>query len=139
MCKKVSINQYTPEGRKELYKPPDVDVKVMHYIMYNPKEGRSVEYNDNRISLYVGQKGKCAVTGQALQIGSMHTHHKIPKQLGGKDNYSNLVFVTDEVHRLIHAKNDSTISEHTALLKLSEIQITKLNKLRVLTGHGEVI
>lgn len=134
MCKKVSINQYTPEGRKELYKPPDVDVKVMHYIMCNPKEGRSVEYNDNRISLYVGQKGKCAVTGQAL-----HTHHKIPKQLGGKDNYSNLVFVTDEVHRLIHAKNDSTISEHTALLKLSEIQMTKLNKLRVLAGLGEVI
>ena len=66
MYKKVSINQYTPDGRKELYKPPNIDVKVMHYIMCNPIEGRAIEYNDNRVSLYVGQKGKCAITGQAL-------------------------------------------------------------------------
>lgn len=102
-----------------------------------PYRGRAIEYNDNRISLYVGQKGKCAITGQALQFGSMHIYHKIPKQLGGKDDYSNLVFVTGEVHRLIHATNN-TISEHTTLLKLSEKQITKLNKLCVLAGLGEV-
>ena len=70
--------------------------------------------------------------------GPMHIHHKIPKQLGGKDDYSNLVFVTDEVLRLIYATNNDTISEHTTLLKLSEKQITKLNKLRVLAGLWEV-
>ena len=68
----------------------------------------------------------------------MHIHHKIPKQLGGKDDYSNLVFVTGEVHRLIHATNNNTISEHTTLLRLSEKQITKLNKLCVLAGLGKV-
>lgn len=41
MCKKVSINQYTSEGRKELYKPPDIGVKVMHYIMLQPYKGTS--------------------------------------------------------------------------------------------------
>ena len=62
MCKKKSINQYTPDGRKELYKPPDIDIFVMQYIMRNPIKGKTVEYNDNRISLYIAQHGKCAQT-----------------------------------------------------------------------------
>lgn len=44
--------------------------------MHNPIIERSVEYNDNRISLYVGQKGKCYITGKELNIGNMHCHHK---------------------------------------------------------------
>ena len=34
--------------------------------MRTKEVGRSVEYMDNRISLYVAQYGKCAITGQIL-------------------------------------------------------------------------
>ena len=63
MHKKSSINQYTPEGRKELYeKPNGVLEERLHFIMRNPVKGRSIEYNGNRISLYMGQQCKCAIT-----------------------------------------------------------------------------
>ena len=64
---------------------------------------RSVEYNDNRLSLYCGQMGRCYVTKQPLELGHMHSHHRIPRHFGGDDKYGNLVLVTDEVHRLLHA------------------------------------
>lgn len=134
MHKKVTINQYTPRGRAELYKPPDVDIGILHYIMRNPVQGRSVEYNDNRVSLYVGQRGKCAITSRELEIGLMHCHHKIPRKLGGKDEYGNLVFICDEVHKLIHATNPDTISKYLSNLKLNDKQISKVNQLRSLAG-----
>ncbi len=134
MCKRIKINQYTPEGRMEIYKPPDVKIETMRYLMRNPIINKTVEYNDNRISLYVGQKGKCAVTGNELQIGKMHCHHIKPKYLGGDDKYKNLIFLEENVHILLHSKNKNTILNYLEKLKLNEKQLEKLNKLRVSAG-----
>ena len=57
------------------------------FLMENPVRGQSIEYNDNRISLYVGQRGRCYVTGEKLQVSDMEAHHKKPKSVGGKDEY----------------------------------------------------
>ena len=139
MGKKASINQYTPEGREEIHKQPNVFfIEMMHYIMRNPVQGRSVEYNDNRISLYMAQYGKCAVSEYPLETGKMHCHHKLPVYMGGDDEYGNLIFVTDEVHRLIHATEKDTISYYLTELKLEEKQLKKLNKLRRQAGLEEV-
>ena len=43
-----------------------IDINIVHSIMRNPVKGKSVEYNDNRISLYVAQNGKCAVSNRML-------------------------------------------------------------------------
>ena len=102
--------------------------------MRNPIINRSVEYNDNRISLYVGQKGKCAITGKELQIGKMHCHHIKPKDLGGNDRYRNLIFLEKDVHILIHATDKNTILKYLNMLKLNEKQFKKLNQLRVSVG-----
>lgn len=132
MCKKIKINQYTPEGRVEIYKAPDVNIRTMRYLIKNPIVNKTVEYNDNRISLYVGQRGKCAVTGNELQIGNMHCHHIKPKYLGGDDKYKNLIFIEENVHILLHSTNENTILKYLDKLKLNKKQIEKLNKLRVL-------
>ena len=78
---------------------------------------RSVEYNDNRLSLYCGQMGRCYVTKQPLELGHMHCHHRIPRHFGGDDKYGNLVLVTDEVHRLLHATQPDTIAHYMLKLK----------------------
>ena len=136
MCKKSNINQYTPEGRKEMHNKPHVIVeKILHYIMRNPIRDMSIEYNDNRISLYMGQQGKCGITGKTLKIDKMHCHHKIPKHSGGTNEYKNLIFITDEVHRLIHATEQNTISKYLEMLSLDEKQ---LNKLREQAGLKRV-
>ncbi len=134
MCKRRKINQYTSEGRAEMYKQPKVNIEIMRYLMRNPIINRSVEYNDNRISLYVGQKGKCAITGKELQIGKMHCHHIKPKDLGGNDRYRNLIFLEKDVHILIHATDKNTILKYLNMLKLNEKQFKKLNQLRVSVG-----
>lgn len=127
------INSYTPEGRAEIHKNLDrIDMTVLHYLMRNPVLYRSIEYNDNRLSLYSAQMGKCAVSGKVLSIGDIHCHHKVPRHLGGKDNYQNLVLVCEDVHHLIHATNPDIIRKYMEILNLDQKQKEKLNKLRSL-------
>lgn len=76
---------------------------ILIALMRCPIMGRSIEYADNRISLYAAQKGRCAVTGRELALDEIHCHHKRPVHAGGTDNYFNLVIVHVQVHRLIHA------------------------------------
>ncbi len=130
---KRKINSYTPEGRAEIHKNLDrIDMTVLHYLMRNPVLYRSIEYNDNRLSLYSAQMGKCAVSGRVLSIGDIHCHHKVPRHLGGKDNYQNLILVCEDMHRLIHATNPDIIKKYMETFKLDQKQKEKLNKLRSL-------
>lgn len=131
MYKKTSINKYTPEGRKEIHKELEsINPYILLYIMRNYISNRSIEYNDNRIAVYVAQKGKCAVTKENLEIGKMHCHHIKPLQYGGNDKYNNLIFVNDNIHKLLHAKNDETIKYYISKTKIDDENIKKINQLR---------
>jgi len=136
MMKRRIINSYTPEGREAIHKKlgRSIDTSIMHYLMRNPMPYRSAAYNDNRISLYCAQFGKCAITDEKLDIGNIHCHHKRPKHLGGLDEYKNLVIVSENVHRLIHTTNPETIRKYLQKLNLDAKQLQKLNKLRSLAN-----
>lgn len=64
----------------------------------------------------------------------MHCHHKIPVKYGGKDNYSNLIILTEDVHILLHATDESVINHYMSVLNLNHNQIIKLNTLRKQAG-----
>lgn len=134
MLKRCITNSYTPEGREAVHKMlgKSIDTGIMHYLMRNPIPYRTAAYNDNRISLYCAQYGKCAVTGRKLEIKEIHCHHKLPKYLGGTDEYKNLVIISEDVHRLIHATSPETIRKYLEKLKLDPKQLKKLEKLRSL-------
>ena len=100
---------------------------------------RKVEYNDNRISLFVAQKGKCAVTGQELDMDDIHCHHKRPWLETKDDSYRNLIIVGRDIHRLIHATNEKVIKNLFQLLNLSNTGLTKLNQLRELAGNSPLL
>ena len=136
MMKRRVINSYTTEGREAIHKKlgRNIDTNIMHYLMRTPIPYRSAAYNDNRISLYCAQFGKCAITGEKLEIGNIHCHHKLPKHLGGSDEYKNLVIVSESVHRLIHATNPEIIRKYLQKLNLDAKQLRKLNKLRSLAN-----
>jgi len=137
MQKKRIINAYTSDGRAEIHKSLSKGLMgILHYLMRNPVAYRSIEYNDNRLSLYSAQKGKCAVTGKIMEIGNIYCHHKVPRHMGGTDAYQNLVLVCEDVHRLIHATNPDTIAKYMELLNLTAKQRRTLNKLRSL-AHVE--
>ena len=64
LYKKKSINKYTIIGRAEIHKQLEsVDIDMLMYLMRNSEKGQSIEYNDNRLSLFAAQKGRCSVTG----------------------------------------------------------------------------
>ena len=140
MDKKGKINKYTPEGRLEIHKNlADTNMDVLYHLMNSPSGRQSVEYNDNRIALYVAQKGKCAVSGMELEAGQIDCHHKKPVSLGGDDSYKNLIIVSDVVHILIHSSNERTIKKYLDELKPDKKQLKKLNKLRLMAEMPELI
>lgn len=134
-----SSNVYTEEGRRHIHeKLQCVNQNVLRYLMQNPVRSATIEYNDNRLSLYCGQQGKCAVTKEELKIGQMHCHHIQPKAKGGDDRYQNLAFVTEAVHKIIHAKSDETIRILLREIDVSPGVMRKINKYRLLAGNDEI-
>lgn len=140
IARNPKINQYTREGRKIIHSKLNwVLSSVLFYLMNNPVKGRSVEYNDNRLSLYSGQNGKCYITGERLDHLNMHCHHKKPISLGGSDNYRNLVLIKKDCHILVHAINKDTIKIYLDKLKLNAKSLTRVNKLRLTAGLVEIL
>lgn len=139
MDRKNRVNPYTPEGRTEIHKNlAGLNLAVMNHLMNTPAGQRSVEYNDNRIALYVAQKGKCAVSGIALDANQADCHHKKPLSLGGDDSYQNLIIVSDAVHVLIHSSSERTIKKYLNDLQLNSKQLAKLNNLRKLAEMPQI-
>lgn len=133
------ICKYTVEGRRKIHKnQQSVSVHILRYIMEHPISKETVEYNDNRISLYVGQNGVCPISKEPLQIGNMECHHKIPKIKGGTDKYQNLILLKTEVHKLIHANTTDIIDKYMQILTPNESKLKKINKLRTLVGNFEI-
>ncbi len=132
------VNCYTAEGRKRIHNNLVMDLQVLHRLMRNSVLNKSIEYADNRISLFVAQNGKCAITKEPLSYEDIHCHHKVPKEQGGTDEYKNLVIVHKNVHLLIHASNETIISKLKSLLNLDKQQIQKVNKYRIKAGRATI-
>lgn len=138
MYLKVKINKYTPEGRELIHRNQSAVSEIaLRWIRSHPvvSNRATVEFNDNRISLFIAQLGKCSVTGEELNVLDMHCHHKIPYHLSKDDKYSNLIIVKPEVHILIHATKEDTIQRYMTLLNLNDEQVKRLNKLRLLVRN----
>ena len=134
---KVNLNfsqiicNYTTVGRNKIHQDlRAINKQTLAYVLKQFISNRSIEYNDNRISRFIAQYGKCAVTGMELGMNDWHCHHKIPYHQTKDDSYGNLLIVHESVHRLIHMKNREKIQVLLKALKLDEKQLQKLNKLR---------
>ncbi|WP_285397774.1 group II intron reverse transcriptase/maturase [Lysinibacillus sp. fls2-241-R2A-57] len=122
---------YTKEGRLQLHKQLKSDVAIeINKLLKRIPYSDNLEYVDNRISRYSMQSGKCAITGEFLVAEEVHCHHRIPRHMGGTDEFKNLVIVHRNVHKLIHATETETIERYKSLLRLDGKQLKKLNQFR---------
>lgn len=95
------ICNFTAEGRAKIHNSlKAIDKSMLSYIMKNYIPNRTIEYNDNRISKFIAQYGKCAILGEELGINEWHCHHISPYYLSKDDSYSN-----QAIHQLIHLKD----------------------------------
>jgi len=137
--KKSVVNKYTPEGRTAIHKSLEVvDTQKIIWLACNPVIGRSTEYNDNRLSLFAAQKGKCAILGLDLEVDDIHCHHINPTLHEKRDKYQNLLIVHPYIHKLIHINDEKLIQDYFTILKLNKSQITKLNEFRKKAGKEPI-
>lgn len=137
--KRKSISKYTAKGRELIHQNLAINTEAMLYLMRNPVKGRSIEYADNRISLYAAQYGKCAVTGLPMEVHDIHCHHKVPVSKGGTDEYANLILISKAVHVIIHATSETTIRQYLKNIQLDDSKLEKLNKLRLLAEMPPIL
>ena len=140
ISKTENVCMYTSQGREGLHQNLKVDISILIELMKNQILNTTTELNDNKLSLYSVQKGKCAITQRVFKnTAEIHCHHKTPREKGGTDKYENLILVLDDVHKLIHAKTENTITKYLDILNLTKPQLVKLNKYRKLAGNEPII
>jgi group II intron reverse transcriptase/maturase len=126
---------YTPEGRAKIHDKLNPELNLLWQLQKQYPKTQSIEYYDNRLSLYSMQNGKCYVLGKPFMATSeIHCHHKKARKHGGTDEFSNLVLIHEDVHKLIHATQKDTIQKYLEMLKLNAEQIRKVNYLRYMLG-----
>lgn len=136
---KQEICNYTLEGRELIHQSLQFDLSIFEKMVRNPNPKETIEYNDNRVGLYLAQYGKCAILQIPLKYEEIHVHHKKPRSKGGKDKYSNLIMLHHIVHKLIHATTDETINKLIGELNLDEEKLNKVNELRIKAGNHVII
>jgi len=130
------ICNYTVEGREKIHNNlKGISSNTIRFLLENPVKSETTEYNDNRISLYIGQDGRDYVTKSSLIIGKMEVHHRKPRSKGGDDSYKNLILLSDDIHKLIHATNPETIERYLTQVRLDHKGLKKLNTLRNEIGN----
>ena len=138
MWKKRTVCNYTAEGRKAIHQSLGINTSILHKLMRSSSQDRSIEFMDNRISLYAAQNGKCAVLKRVLEYDDIHCHHKVPLAKGGTDAYVNLIILHADVHRLVHAESADAICKYREIVKPTPVMMNKINKLRSLAGLSAI-
>lgn len=133
------ICNYTEEGRDKIHKTLKIKKETLGYIINKYVPNKSIEYNDNRVSKFISQFGKCAITGVELMDYDWDCHHIIPLEFGGDDRYHNLTIVHKSIHQLIHLVDTEKIKQKLEVLQLSKKELDKVNELRVKAQRDVIV
>ena len=138
-----TICNYKTSGRAKIhFELQNVNSNMFKYMLANPIRGQTIEFNDNAISKMAGQQGRCAITKDDLKIGQLKCLHQIPKNVGGTDNYKNIIIVSADVYKLIHEENERNQLVYMKRIGRSirnKTAIKRLNNLRKTIGSSKII
>lgn len=130
---------YSKKGRKLIHKSEELPLEWIRELVNKSRYTKeSVLFVEHRIGHYIADKGKCLVTGRLLTPDEMHCHHKIPRKMGGNDDYRNLCIVHNTVHKLIHGVDSEKIINWLRDLQITPNQLQKLNQLREKVGNNPI-
>ncbi len=68
----------------------------------------------------------------------MECHHKKLKSKNGTDEYSNLVWLCTEAHKLVHATQKDVINKYLNRIKIDKKGLKRFNVLRRLVGNSDI-
>lgn len=135
---KIGTCKYTPEGRVLIHRYLTFPIDIINQLMNMSNPNESIEFRDNRVSKYSSQVGRCRVTKEVLELADIYCHRIVPKNLGGKDNYQNLVIVHRNIHSLIHEEDKTRASLLIQNMRVTSAQLEIINQFRKKAKNREL-
>lgn len=130
---------YTHKGRRIIHQRLGyLDNEIFKYLVKNPVPNETVEFNDNRLSLYSAQRGKCKITKEQLTVDAI-TMRLIPKEFGGTDKFNNLILVSPIAFDLLWNNDILNCLMKVGLLGISNKILKKINFYRRKIGNGIIL
>ena len=132
------ICNFTEHGRSKIHEEIALVTKGEIRILLEYKDTtKSVEFNDNRISVFIAQQGNCYITNRRHSPTDMVCIYKNITETD-RDKYQNLVFVEIPISKAI--LTESVQQEKMWLMNygLSSQQKKKLNKIRANYGYQAI-
>ena len=122
---------YSPSGRKKIHENLELNMALFTALRKALPDGHSMEYADCRLSLLSAQKCKCAISGEEfMKPDDVVCYMKVPKELGGYEQYKNLLLFHRRYLPLLVSKDEQLLKKNCKSLAVTKKQLTKINDLR---------
>ena len=132
------ICNFTEHGRSRIHEEIALVTKGEIRILLEYKDTtKSVEFNDNRISVFIAQQGNCYVTNRRHSPTDMVCIYKNITETD-RDKYQNLVFVEIPISKAILTESVQQAKMWLMNYGLSSQQKRKLNKIRANYGYQAI-
>lgn len=132
------ICNFTEHGRSRIHEEIALVTKGEIRILLEYKDTtKSVEFNDNRISVFIAQQGNCYITNQRHSPTDMVCIYKNITETD-RDKYQNLVFVEIPISKAILTESVQQAKMWLMNYGLSSQQKKKLNKIRANYGYQAI-
>ena len=132
------ICNFTEHGRSKIHEEIALVTKGEIQILLEYKDTtKSVEFNDNRISVFIAQQGNCYITNRRHSPTDMVCIYKNITETD-RDKYQNLVFVEIPISKAILTESVQQAKMWLMNYGLSSQQKKKLNKIRANYGYQAI-
>ena len=129
------ICNFTEHGRSKIHEEIALVTKGEIRILLEYKDTtKSVEFNDNRISVFIAQQGNCYITNRRHSPTDMVCIYKNITETD-RDKYQNLVFVEIPISKAILTESVQQAKMWLMNYGLNSQQKKKLNKIRANYGY----
>ena len=132
------ICNFTEHGRSKIHEEIALVTKGEIRILLEYKDPtKSVEFNDNRIAVFIAQQGNCYITNRRHSPTDMVCIYKNITETD-RDKYQNLVFVEIPISKAILTESVQQAKMWLMNYGLSSQQKKKLNKIRANYGYQAI-
>ena len=132
------ICNFTEHGRSKIHEEIALVTKGEIRILLEYKDTtKSVEFNDNRIAVFIAQQGNCYITNRRHSPTDMVCIYKNITETD-RDKYQNLVFVEIPISKAILTESVQQAKMWLMNYGLSSQQKKKLNKIRANYGYQAI-
>lgn len=132
------ICNFTEHGRSRIHEEIALVTKGEIRILLEYKDPtKSVEFNDNRIAVFIAQQGNCYITNRRHSPTDMVCIYKNITETD-RDKYQNLVFVEIPISKAILTESVQQAKMWLMNYGLNSQQKKKLNKIRANYGYQAI-